>query len=158
MGAACAAWTEQFVLLYLGPHSVRLLFPHAHSARALAPELVDWIGIYFKASYLNDEDSTDLVLGPFIGEETDHVRIPIDRGMCGLALREEKVVNVADVRAESEHIACSLKTRSELVIPLLGEDGVFIAELDIDSNTLNAFDSELEKKFRDFSESFKHKK
>lgn len=127
-------------------------------AKKIAPELVDWIGIYFKTSYLNDEDSTDLVLGPFIGEETDHIRIPIDRGMCGLALREEKVVNVADVREETEHIACSLKTRSELVIPLKGETGEFIAELDIDSNTLNAFSSELEAKFKEFANSFKHRK
>ncbi len=124
----------------------------------IAPNLVDWIGIYFKASYLNNEDSTDLVLGPFIGEETEHTRIPIDRGMCGLALREEKIVNVADVREESEHIACSLSTRSELVIPLSNEKGDFIAELDIDSNTLNAFSSEIEQKFVEFSKTFKHKK
>lgn len=127
-------------------------------AKEIAPELVDWIGIYFKTSYLNDEDSTDLVLGPFIGEETDHIRIPIDRGMCGLALREEKVVNVADVREVTEHIACSLKTRSELVIPLKGDSGEFIAELDIDSNTLNAFSPELEAKFKEFANSFKHQK
>jgi len=124
----------------------------------IAPELVDWIGIYFKASYLNDEDSTDLVLGPFIGEATEHTRIPIDRGMCGLALREEKIVNVSDVRKEAEHIACSLTTRSELVIPLADENGVLIAELDIDSNTLDAFSPGIEKKFIEFSKTFKHKK
>jgi putative methionine-R-sulfoxide reductase with GAF domain len=127
-------------------------------ARAISPEVVDWIGIYFKASYLNDEESTDLVLGPFIGEETEHTRIPIDHGMCGLALREERVVNVADVRKKNGHIACSLKTRSELVIPLQGNDGEFIAELDIDSNTLNAFDPALEETFRNFAKTFKHSK
>lgn len=123
-------------------------------AQKIAPEIVDWIGIYFKASYLNGEDSTDLVLGPYIGEATDHTRIPIDKGMCGLALREEKIVNVADVREESEHIACSLSTRSELVIPLKGNDGSFVAELDIDSNTLDAFSPEVEKKFREFADTF----
>lgn len=127
-------------------------------ARKIAPELVDWIGIYFKASYLNGEASTDLVLGPFIGEETEHTRISLDRGMCGLALREERVVNVSDVREEGDHIACSLSTRSELVIPLKGADGSFIAELDIDSNTLSAFSSELEEKFISFSKTFKHLK
>lgn len=126
-------------------------------AKDIAPEVVDWIGIYFKASYLNDENSTDLILGPFIGEETEHTRIGIDKGMCGLALREEKIVNVADVRKEGEHIACSLSTRSELVIPLKGDDGSFVAELDIDSNTLNAFTPELEKKFREYCESFSFK-
>lgn len=127
-------------------------------ARKIAPELVDWIGIYFKASYLNGEASTDLVLGPFIGDETEHTRISLDRGMCGLALREERVVNVSDVREEGDHIACSLNTRSELVIPLKGADGSFIAELDIDSNTLSAFSSELEEKFISFSKTFKHLK
>ena len=97
------------------------------------------------------------MLGPFIGEATEHTRIPIDKGMCGLALREEKVVNIADVRQEGGHIACSLSTRSELVIPLKGEDGSFIAELDIDSNRLNAFSSELEKQFRDYCETFSFK-
>ena len=78
--------------------------------------------------------------------------------MCGLALREEKVVNIADVREKSEHIACSLSTKSELVIPLKGASGEFIAELDIDSNTLNAFGPELEQKFKDFSSTFRHEK
>ncbi len=127
-------------------------------ASDIAPEIVDWIGIYFKASYLNGEDSTDLVLGPFIGEPTDHTRISIDRGMCGLALREERVVNVEDVREQSDHIACSLKTRSELVIPLEGTSGEFIAELDIDSNTLGAFTPLIEKRFIEFSKTFKHSK
>lgn len=127
-------------------------------AKAISPQIVDWIGIYFKASYLNGEDSTDLVLGPYLGEETEHTRIALDRGMCGLALREERVVNVADVREEGDHIACSLSTRSELVIPLEGPNGDFIAELDIDSNTLGAFTKELEQQFIEFSKSFKHSK
>lgn len=127
-------------------------------ARLISPEVVDWIGIYFRASYLNGEDSTDLILGPFIGEETEHTRISLDKGMCGLALREERVVNVSDVREVEDHIACSLKTRSELVIPLEGENGEFIAELDIDSNTLGAFSPLIEQQFIEFSKTFKHSK
>jgi putative methionine-R-sulfoxide reductase with GAF domain len=127
-------------------------------ARLISPEVVDWIGIYFRASYISGEDTTDLILGPFIGEETEHTRISLDSGMCGLALREERVVNVSDVRQVKEHIACSLKTRSELVIPLVGEDGEFIAELDIDSNTLGAFNPKLEQQFIEFSKTFKHSK
>lgn len=125
-----------------------------NDARSLAPHVCDWIGIYFKESFLNKTDSTDLVLGPYIGEETEHTRIPISKGICGMALREERVVNVPDVRRNSEHIACSLKTRSELVIPLKDAQGVYVAELDIDSNSLNAFTPEVEKKFRAFAEAF----
>tara|TARA_R110000868_G_scaffold42681_3_gene144034 strand:+ start:378 stop:1013 length:636 start_codon:yes stop_codon:yes gene_type:complete len=113
----------------------------------ISPELFNWVGVYFKASYLLGEDSTDLVLGPFIGASTSHTRIPIDRGLCGLALSEERIINQADVHEDPRHIACSITTKSELVIPLpmVSKSG-FFAELDIDSNTKAAFNLELETK------------
>ncbi len=118
------------------------------------PEVCDWIGIYYKESYLYNLNSTDLVLGPYIGEETSHTRISIDRGFCGMALREERTVNVADVTKDATHIACSLKTRSELVIPISDSKGNFVAELDIDCNTLNAFTPALERFFEEETKSF----
>lgn len=118
------------------------------------PQVCDWIGIYYKESYLHKLDSTDLVLGPFIGEDTEHVRISIDRGFCGMALREERTVNVADVTKDATHIACSLKTRSELVVPISDRAGNFIAELDIDCNRLNAFTKELQDFFEQAVKSF----
>jgi ribosomal-protein-alanine N-acetyltransferase len=118
------------------------------------PQVCDWIGIYYKESYLENLDSTDLVLGPFIGEETEHTRISIDRGFCGMALREERTVNVADVTQDSTHIACSLKTRSELVVPIADKKGKYVAELDIDCNKLNAFTPELEEFFKQAVKSF----
>jgi putative methionine-R-sulfoxide reductase with GAF domain len=124
------------------------------NARDLAPELVDWIGIYFKESYVSNNVSTDLLLGPFLGLATEHVRIPIDRGFCGLALREERVVNVADVLADSRHIACSVSTRSEIVIPLKDSSGKFVAELDIDSNTLAAFPERVAEHFLAHAQTF----
>ncbi len=123
-------------------------------AQKIAPEICNWIGIYFKESFVGLQNSTDLVLGPYIGDPTEHTRISISKGICGLALREEKVINVADVRSRTEHIACSVHTRSELVIPLKDENGKYIAELDIDSNKLNAFNPELEERFRTYCESF----
>ncbi len=118
------------------------------------PQVCDWIGIYYKESYLHKLDSTDLVLGPYLGEATEHTRISIDRGFCGMALREERTVNVADVTTDSTHIACSLKTRSELVIPIKDKNGVYVAELDIDCNKLNAFTKELEEFFEKYVLSF----
>jgi L-methionine (R)-S-oxide reductase len=110
------------------------------------PEIFDWVGIYFKSSYLfNDPRQKDLLLGPFIGPATEHVRIPIDRGFCGMALREERTVNVADVRSRPEYIACSLAVRSEIVIPLKNQAGEYVAELDIDSERPAAFTTEVEK-------------
>lgn len=118
------------------------------------PEVCDWIGIYYKESYLYKIPSTDLILGPFLGEETEHVRIPIDRGFCGMALREERTINVADVTKDPVHIACSLKTKSELVVPIADKNGQYVAELDIDCNRLNAFTPDLEKFFQDSVKTF----
>ena len=118
------------------------------------PQVCDWIGIYYKESYLENLESTDLVLGPFIGEATEHTRISIDRGFCGMALREERTVNVADVTKDATHIACSLKTRSELVVPIANKQGKYVAELDIDCNKLNAFTPELEEFFKEAVKSF----
>jgi len=124
--------------------------------KELAPEVCDWIGIYYKESYLDENkiESTDLVLGPYIGEETEHVRIPLDRGFCGMALREERTVNVEDVTLDSRHIACSLKTKSELVIPIADKNGVFVAELDIDCNRFRAFTTDLQMMFENSVKTF----
>lgn len=114
--------------------------------KEIAPYICDWIGVYFKESYLYQIESNDLVVGPYIGEETDHIRIPLGQGLCGLALREERIVNVGDVSKDLRHIACSSKTKSELVVPIADSSGNFVAELDIDCNRLNAFSLDFEKK------------
>ena len=91
----------------------------------------DWVGIYVLTG-------DELVLGPFCGPATPHVRIPIDKGICGAAVREEKVINLPDVWSDKRFIACSTTTRSELVVPIW-QFGKVIAEIDIDSNRPNAF-------------------
>lgn len=129
------------------------LLTWVEGAKNLIPEVTDWIGVYYKANFFLKMDTTDLYLGPFFGETTDHEIIPLERGLCGLALREERVVNVADVHSDSRHIACSLKTKSELIVPLL-VDGVMVAELDIDCNQLGAFTPEIEAQFKEYARSF----
>lgn len=116
--------------------------------------VADWIGIYQKESALFGGQSTDLLVGPYLGDVTDHVRIPMDRGICGLAMREERLVNVRDVSSDSRHIACSWKTKSELVVPLTDLSGCIIAELDIDSHKLNAFNEEIETAVHEYCAGF----
>ena len=123
-------------------------------AKNVVPEVTDWIGIYYKAKAFTKEDTKDLILGAFLGEPTEHQRIPLERGLCGLALREERVVNVANVHEDNRHIACSLKTNSELIIPLKNEFGELVAELDIDCHRLGAFTPEIEKMFKGYAETF----
>lgn len=141
-------------IVRLGTKRGERLINWVESARKIKPELCDWIGLYFKESYVNNSKSNDLILGPFLGASTDHVRIPLNRGFCGLALSEERVVNVEDVAKDTRHIACSITTRSELVIPLSDNKGNFVAELDIDSNQLASFKKEIEELFTTFSKSF----
>jgi GAF domain-containing protein len=92
----------------------------------------NWVGIYLL-------DGDTLVLGPFRGAETEHVRIPIGQGICGLAARTAATVNVPDVNQDSRYLACFLSTRSELVVPIFDPDGKVVGEIDNDSDTVNAF-------------------
>lgn len=123
--------------------------------RAKYSDICDWTGIYYKMSFaLDDVSTTDLILGPHIGEATDHVRIPIDKGLCGLALKEEQTINIDDVKTDSRYLSCSYKTESEIVIPLKDKQGNFIAELDIDSHSPAAFSKAIEKEMQDYCTSF----
>jgi L-methionine (R)-S-oxide reductase len=103
----------------------------------------DWVGVYWKESFLYPEksQSTDLIVGPYIGPETPHVRIPESEGLCGLAVREERTVNVADVTADERFLACSTTTKSEIIIPIRDLKGEIVGELDIDSNFFDSFDA-----------------
>jgi putative methionine-R-sulfoxide reductase with GAF domain len=130
------------------------LFTWVLGAKNLVPSVTDWIGIYYKANYFLGKKTTDLYLGPYLGEATEHMVIPLERGLCGLALREERVVNVANVHENAQHIACSLKTNSELIIPLKNETGELIAELDIDCHKLGAFSPEIERTFQEYALTF----
>jgi L-methionine (R)-S-oxide reductase len=93
----------------------------------------DWVGFY-----LADGESETLVLGPFVGAPTEHVRIPFGEGICGQAAARRETLVVPDVSAEANYLACSLAVRSEIVVPVM-RGGRFVAEIDIDSHTLSAF-------------------
>ena len=91
-----------------------------------------WVGFYVVT------DPTSLVLGPFSGAPTDHVRIPFGTGVCGQVAASGTSLVIPDVRAESNYLACSLTVRSEVVVPVR-LDGALVAVLDIDSPVLNPF-------------------
>jgi L-methionine (R)-S-oxide reductase len=93
-----------------------------------------WVGVYRL-------DGTTLVLEAWDGPSaTEHTRIPLDRGICGQAARENRTVRVDDVRASPEYLACFLETRSEIVVPI--RDGVrVVGEIDIDGNEVGAYDA-----------------
>ena len=100
-----------------------------------------WTGFYM----LEPEDSETLVLGAFVGEPTPHVRIPVTEGICGAAVALGKTVVVEDVNADPRYLSCSIKTRSEIVVPVY-VDGRAVGEIDVDSHTPAAF-SEVDRLF-----------
>jgi L-methionine (R)-S-oxide reductase len=84
------------------------------------------------------DPSDENVLGPFRGAPTEHIRIPVMKGIYGAAAARGETVIVEDVSADPRCLACSLETRSEIVVPVQA-DGKIVGEIDIDSHALNAF-------------------
>lgn len=101
-------------------------------------EVFDWTGFYLVAP---DEERM-LELGPYVGEATDHTRIPFGTGICGQAAETLDTFVVQDVKKADNYLACSIHVQSEIVVPIMkGEE--FVGELDIDSHTKDAISPEL---------------
>jgi L-methionine (R)-S-oxide reductase len=97
----------------------------------------NWVGFYM----LEKDGNRDvLVLGPFKGAITPHTRIPLDQGICGAAASTGKTVVVDDVNSDARYLACSVETKSEIVVPVCVH-GKVVGELDIDSHFAAAFGS-----------------
>ncbi|HKO21092.1 MAG TPA: GAF domain-containing protein [Candidatus Eisenbacteria bacterium] len=93
----------------------------------------DWTGVYELFS------DNMLRLGPFVGAPTDHVFIGVGNGVCGTAVAERRNMNIPDVREITNYLACSVSTRSELVV-LIRSGDVIHGQIDIDSHQVGAFD------------------
>ena len=98
------------------------------------PEL-NWVGFY-----LLDADSGDLLVGPFQGKPAC-VRIPLGKGVCGMAAARRETVLVPDVHAFPGHIACDSASNSEVVVPIVA-DGRLLGVLDLDSPVKRRFDAD----------------
>ena len=103
---------------------------------ALSPAF-NWVGIYI----LNGDM---LELGPYIGAPTEHTRIKVGVGVCGTAVARNEDLNVPDVSAADNYLACSVETQSELVVLVRDRVGTVLGQIDIDSHTRNAFSPSLE--------------
>jgi L-methionine (R)-S-oxide reductase len=90
-----------------------------------------WVGVYSLRGQ-------ELVLGPYVGKPTPHTRIPLNKGICGAAASSGETLVVDDVNADPRYLACSLETRSEIVVPIKRE-GRILGEIDSDSDAPAAF-------------------
>ncbi len=98
----------------------------------------NWVGFYLLEP---GAQPPMLVLGAFEGALTPHTRIPLNQGICGAAASSGQTVVVDDVTRDPRYLACSLETKSEIVVPVFVH-GKVVGELDIDSHFPAAFTSE----------------
>jgi L-methionine (R)-S-oxide reductase len=95
----------------------------------------------FVGVYLLNQGEDELWLHNYMGDPTEHARIKIGEGVCGTAVAEKKNQNVPDVSTYGNYIACSPRTRSELVVLIRAGDEIF-GQIDIDAREKNAFTGE----------------
>ena len=94
---------------------------------------------YWTGFYLVDPDKNhELVVGPYQGT-LGCLRIPFGRGVCGVAAERRETQVVEDVHAFSNHIACDVKSNSEIVVPVFDKSGVLTAVFDVDSTEPASF-------------------
>jgi L-methionine (R)-S-oxide reductase len=91
---------------------------------------INWLGIYVLRG-------DELVLGPFQGKPAC-VRLPLGRGVCGNAAKNQKTLRIEDVHEFDGHIACDSASRSEIVVPLISS-GTLLGVLDVDSPGIGRF-------------------
>jgi GAF domain-containing protein len=92
-----------------------------------------------------------LALEAFDGRPTEHVEIPVGRGICGRAVKERRDINVADVTRAEDYLACSIETRSELVVLIRRHDEI-LGQIDVDSDVPHGFDQEEETQVREVAD------
>lgn len=112
------------------------LLRHAVKALSSSDDRFDWVGVY-----LLDGEKDELWLHNYVGEWTEHAKIPVGQGVCGTAVAEKANQNVPDVTAVENYLACAADVQSELVVLIRAGDDIF-GQIDIDSEEKGAFTDE----------------
>ena len=92
----------------------------------------NWSGIYRL-------EGDELILDEYVGAATDHTRIKVGVGVCGTAVAEDRNQVIEDVRELENYLACSLQTRSEIVV-LIRKGDIVLGQIDVDGHEVGAFD------------------
>jgi GAF domain-containing protein len=115
----------------------------ASKMRAAGPP---YTGVYL---YMLHGDQ--LVLEAFDGRPTDHMRIAVGAGMCGKAVAEKRDLNIPDVTAAAGYLACSVETKSELVVLIRRHDEI-LGQIDVDSDLPDGFPEVEERAVREVAD------
>ena len=111
------------------------------------PQL-NWAGFYLltrndNAAINDNAAKEELVLGPFQGKPAC-VRIALGRGVCGTTAARRVTTVVPNVHEFPGHIACDSASNSEIVVPMIVNEGPhkgsLLGVLDLDSPMLARFD------------------
>lgn len=111
-----------------------VLFSVCSILRDFVPSF-DWVGFYV----VDPKKMKELILGPYVGRPTEHMRIPFGKGICGQSAFTKEPFIVPDVSKENNYLACNPEVKSEIVVPVIKENEL-AALLDIDSFLPNPFD------------------
>jgi L-methionine (R)-S-oxide reductase len=133
--ARYAAVAEEVAAVLEGEDNLTARLATVAAMLAQAFETFFWTGFYLVDPAKPDE----LVVGPYQGT-LGCLRIAFGRGVCGTAAAERRTVIVADVEAFPGHIACDARSKSEIVVPVIGPDGALIGVFDVDAEAVGAFD------------------
>ena len=133
--ARYAALAEEVAAVLEGEANLTARFATVAAMLGQAFEHFFWVGFYLVDPHKPDE----LVVGPYQGT-LGCLRIAFGRGVCGAAAAERRTLIVPDVEAFPGHIACDVRSRSEIVLPVTDADGALLGVLDVDAETLAAFD------------------
>lgn len=114
--------------------SLDQVLKHAVSLLKQEREHYNWVGIYLLEGDM-------LVLHNYVGKPTEHTRIPVGVGVCGVAVAEGANQIVGDVTRLDNYLACSVGTRAEIVVLIRRGAGI-LGQIDIDSDLENAFTNE----------------
>jgi L-methionine (R)-S-oxide reductase len=134
--ARYAALAEEVAAVLEGERNFTARLATVAAMLAQAFDHYFWAGFYL----VDPSKADELVVGPYQGT-LGCLRIAFGRGVCGTAAAEHRTVIVPDVEAFPGHIACDSRSRSEIVVPVLGPGGALIGVFDVDSTELAAFDA-----------------
>lgn len=117
-------------------HLSDALLRYAVRTIASSDDRFSWVGVY-----LLNEEAQELWLHNYIGEPTEHAKVPVGTGVCGRAVAEQQNLNVPDVSKEEDYLACSPDVQSEMVVLIRAGDLIF-GQIDLDSEEQAAFTEE----------------
>lgn len=103
---------------------------------AASDERFDWVGVY-----LLNKEGDELWLHNYVGDPTEHAKIAVGQGVCGVAVEEKQNQNVPDVTERENYLACSPHVQSEMVVLIRAGDEIF-GQIDLDSEEPAAFTDE----------------